>query len=93
MPTTTQKTAPAATSTTTTETTPTTTSKDRQKTTITDKIDQLNQKTEWFYSDDFSLDEAAKKYQEATKLAKDIEKDLGALKNEIEIISKDFSKE
>lgn len=59
--------------------------------TITDKISELNQKTEWFYSDDFSLDKASAKYKEATKLAKEIEQDLNSLKNEIEVIAKDFS--
>ena len=55
------------------------------------KIEQLNQNLEWFYSDEFKLEEAAKKYQEAAELAKDIEKELETLKNQIEVISKDFS--
>ena len=55
------------------------------------KIEQLNQNLEWFYGDEFKLEEAAKKYQEAAKLAKDIEKELETLKNQIEVISKDFS--
>lgn len=55
------------------------------------KIEQLNQNLEWFYRDDFKLEEAAKKYQEAAELAKDIEKELETLKNQIEVISKDFS--
>mgnify|MGYP001746395213 FL=1 len=40
------------------------------------KIEQLNQNLEWFYGDEFKLEEAAKKYQEAAELAKDIEKEL-----------------
>ena len=59
---------------------------------ITDKINQLNNQVQWFYSDDFSLDEAEKKYKESVELAKEIEKDLGELKNKIEIINKDFTK-
>ena len=59
---------------------------------ITDKINQLNNQVQWFYSDEFNLDEAEKRYQEATDLAKEIEKDLGELKNKIEIINKDFTK-
>ena len=55
------------------------------------KIEQLNQNLEWFYCDDFKLEDAAKKYQEAAELAKDIEKELETLKNQIEVISKDFS--
>ena len=55
------------------------------------KIVQLHQNLEWFYGDEFKLEEAAKKYQEAAELAKDIEKELETLKNQIEVISKDFS--
>ncbi len=63
------------------------------KQSINDKIESLNQKIEWFYGDDFSLDQATTKYEEATKLAKDIEKDLNELKNKIELIAEDFTKE
>ncbi|MBR2587198.1 exodeoxyribonuclease VII small subunit [Candidatus Saccharibacteria bacterium] len=59
---------------------------------ITEKISNLDEKIQWFYSDDFSLDEAEKRYKEASTLAKDIEKDLKELKNKIEVISKDFTK-
>lgn len=63
------------------------------KESINDKISRLNTQVEWFYGDDFALDEAGGKYKAAIKLAKEIEKDLDELKNEIEIISKDFTKE
>ena len=56
------------------------------------EIKKINSMTEWFYSDEFALEEAAAKYKEATTLAKDIEKDLNELKNEIEVLSEDFSK-
>ena len=59
---------------------------------ITDKITKLNELTQWFYSDEFNLDEAEQKYEEAANLAKEIEADLNALKNRIEVIDKDFSK-
>ena len=59
---------------------------------INAKITDLNNQVEWFYSDDFNLDEAETKYQTAVDLAKEIEKDLNALKNKIEIINKDFTK-
>ena len=58
---------------------------------LNDKIKKLDSMTEWFYSDEFALEEAAAKYKEATTLAKDIEKDLNELKNEIEVLSADFS--
>ena len=61
--------------------------------TITEKIKKLDEATSWFYSDEFKLDEATDRYQNAIKLAKEIEKDLSELKNKIEIIEQDFTKE
>lgn len=55
------------------------------------KISQLDQKMEWFYGDDFSLDLASEKYREALALTKEIESDLTNLKNQITIIDQDFS--
>lgn len=60
---------------------------------INEKIEELNNKVEWFYGDEFKLEEASAKYKEATKLAKEIEEDLKNLKNEIKVIEEDFSKE
>lgn len=59
---------------------------------ISTKIDELKAGVEWFYSDEFELDKAATKYKDLTVLAKDIEKDLAELKNEIKVIDEDFSK-
>ena len=59
--------------------------------TITSKIKELEEATDWFYSEEFELDKAVAKYEKATKLAKEIEKDLAELKNKIEVIDKDFS--
>lgn len=59
---------------------------------ISTKIDELKAGVEWFYSDEFELDKAASKYKDLTVLAKDIEKDLAELKNEIKVIGEDFSK-
>lgn len=59
---------------------------------LNQKIEELDGKVEWFYSDEFKLEEAVDKYKDAAKLACGIEKDLDELKNEIEILSKDFSK-
>lgn len=63
-----------------------------EKMSLNNKIERLDAEVEWFYSDEFKLDEAMDKYRQATKLAKDIEKDLNKLKNEIEVLSEDFSK-
>ena len=62
------------------------------KLSLNQKIAELDGQVEWFYSDEFKLDEATDKYKQAVKLAKDIEKDLTELKNEIEVLSEDFSK-
>lgn len=59
---------------------------------LNQKIEQLDKEVEWFYSEDFKLEEATEKYKDATKLAKEIEKDLLELKNEIEVLAEDFSK-
>ena len=63
-----------------------------QKISLNQKIEELDKKVEWFYSDDFRLEQATDKYQDAVKLAKEVEKDLSELKNEIEVLSEDFSK-
>lgn len=59
--------------------------------TLTHKIAQLDEAVAWFYGDDFSLDQALEKYQSATKLAQEIEDDLGELKNQVEVLA-DFTK-
>lgn len=59
---------------------------------ITQKMEELDKNTEWFYSDDFTLDEAANKYEAAIALAKELQKDLDELQNKIEVLSEDFSK-
>ena len=63
-----------------------------EKITLNQKIENLNKKAEWFYSDEFNLENAVNNYKEAIELAKEIEKDLNHLKNEIEILTEDFSK-
>ena len=59
---------------------------------VSEKIDELKSGAEWFYSDDFKLEEASEKYKALTTLAKEIETDLNDLKNEIKVIEEDFSK-
>ncbi len=65
---------------------------EKNKMDLNQKIEKLDEKVEWFYSDDFKLEEAVEKYKDALKLAKDIEKDLDSLRNEIEVLTEDFSK-
>ena len=59
---------------------------------LNEKIAELDKKVEWFYSDEFKLEEAVENYKDAAKLAKEIEKDLTDLKNEIEVLAEDFNK-
>jgi exonuclease VII small subunit len=63
-----------------------------QKESISKKIEKLKSQVEWFYGEEFDLTEAMKKYRDAAKLAKDIEQDLEGLKNEINVISEDFTR-
>lgn len=63
-----------------------------EKMSLNQKIEKLDGQVEWFYSDDFKLEDATTKYKEAVGLAKEIEKDLNELKNEIEVLAEDFSK-
>ncbi len=59
---------------------------------LNQKIQKLDESVEWFYGDDFNLENATEKYKETLTLAKEIEKDLEGLKNEIEVLAEDFSK-
>ncbi len=61
------------------------------KQSISSKISKLDQTVEWFYGEDFTLDQALEKYQSATNLAKEIEQDLSTLKNQVEVLA-DFTK-
>lgn len=63
-----------------------------EKMSLNQKIEKLDAEVEWFYSDEFKLEDAVERYKDATKLAKEIEKDLNDLKNEIEVLTEDFSK-
>ncbi len=60
--------------------------------TVSEKLAQLDEQVEWFYGDDFSLDQALEKYQVAADLTKEIERDLSELKNQVEVIA-DFTKD
>lgn len=60
--------------------------------TLNQKIKELEEKIDWFYSDEFELEEATKNYKSAIALAKELQEDLNDLQNEIEILKEDFSK-
>lgn len=64
--------------------------KNESKKSIEAKIKSLDQSVEWFYNENFSLDQALQKYQDANQLAQEIQQDLSALKNQVEVIA-DFT--
>ncbi len=63
-----------------------------EKMSLNKRLEELDKKISWFYSDEFSLDESVEKYKGAMAYATEIKKDLQELKNEIEVLSEDFSK-
>lgn len=68
-------------------------SKSDKKLTLSQKIAELDAQVEWFYGDEFLLDEALEKYQNASKLAQEIEEDLKVLQNKITVLDKNFAKD
>lgn len=57
---------------------------------VAEKTAKLNELVAWFNSDEFELEQALDKFSEAEKLAAEIESDLMALKNRIEIVKAKF---
>ncbi len=55
------------------------------------KLQQLDEVVAWFQGDDFELEQATDKLQQARSLASDIERDLDSVENEITIIKKSFA--
>jgi exonuclease VII small subunit len=55
--------------------------------TIEDKIKQLEGQVSWFDSDDFKIEQAIEKYNQAKVLAQDITNDIDQMKNEITVIN------
>lgn len=66
-------------------------SKPEPKNSIESKIQQLDADVEWFYGEEFSLDQALDKYQSAHKLAQEITQELAELQNQVEVLA-DFTK-
>lgn len=66
-------------------------SKSDIKPTIQDKVASLDELVAWFQGDDFELEQASAKLKEAAKLASEIEHDLEAVANDIQIVKKSFA--
>lgn len=58
---------------------------------LNEKLKKLEAILSWFESEEISLEESLVKYEEALALSKEIEVELLAAKNQIEIIDKKFS--
>lgn len=63
----------------------------KSESTIQDKMTKLDDVLAWFTSDDFALEQATAKIQEAKVLAADIETSLTTLENEITIVKQSFA--
>lgn len=61
--------------------------------TVASKLQKLHELVSWFESDDFVLEEAVQRFQEAEKLANEIESDLQTLKNDIVVLKKRFDED
>jgi exonuclease VII small subunit len=59
---------------------------------IAEKTAKLNELVAWFDSEEFELEKALEKFTEAEKLASEIEGDLLALKNDIQVVKEKFDK-
>lgn len=60
--------------------------------TIAEKTAKLNEMVAWFNGDDFELEQALDKFTAAEELAQEIENDLLALKNRIEVVKERFDR-
>jgi exonuclease VII small subunit len=58
---------------------------------IAEKTAKLSELVAWFDGDDFELEQALDKFSEAEKMAEEIEHDLLALKNNIEVVKAKFA--
>lgn len=63
---------------------------DKNKQTVQHKMQALTELVAWFDSENFQLEEAIEKFNQAQHLAKEIEDHLTSLKNEVEVIKQRF---
>lgn len=57
---------------------------------IEEKMAKLRQLVEWFEGEDFSLAEATEKFEQANKMAREIEHDLSEMKNKVTALKESF---
>lgn len=58
--------------------------------TIEDKMNELRELAAWFESDEFSLTHASQKFEAAAKLAREIERDLAEMENDVTVLKQSF---
>lgn len=59
--------------------------------TIAAKLERLEALLRWFESEEITVEEAIKKYEEALGLSKELEAQLENAKNQVEVIKKKFA--
>ena len=64
--------------------------KDDKSVPISKRMEELEEKMNWFKGDEFTLDEAAERYAEVEKMAGEIEEILMEMQNSVELIQKKF---
>lgn len=57
---------------------------------VEEQMEKLRLLVAWFESDDFALEKAESKFEEAAKLAQEIEKQLVELKNTVTVLKEKF---
>ncbi|MGK2896125.1 MAG: exodeoxyribonuclease VII small subunit [Candidatus Saccharimonadales bacterium] len=58
---------------------------------IEDKLANLREAVRWFESDEFTVDEALKRFEAAKTLAEDIEHELEEVKNTVTVLKEKFT--
>ena len=64
--------------------------KDDKSVSISKRMEELEEKMNWFRGDEFTLDEAAERYAEVERMAGEIEEILMEMQNSVELIQKRF---
>ena len=64
--------------------------KDDKSVSISNRMEELEEKMNWFKGDEFTLDEAAERYAEVERMASEIEEILMEMQNSVELIQKRF---
>lgn len=64
---------------------------DKKTATIAEKMEQLEALLQWFETEEITVEEAIKKYEEALKLSQELSAELKNAKNQVEVIKKKFT--